>query len=65
VLSHPIFQIYIVVFIYCFLHPLMQVIARRINQELPFMATENIIMAMVKLGANRQVVAISQTTLSD
>jgi adenylosuccinate lyase len=32
-----------------------QVIARRISQELPFMATENIIMAMVKEGGDRQV----------
>ncbi|KAG1675348.1 Adenylosuccinate lyase [Nymphon striatum] len=31
-----------------------KVIERHINQELPFMATENIIMAMVKRGANRQ-----------
>ncbi|KAL2919923.1 adenylosuccinase ade13 [Polyrhizophydium stewartii] len=31
------------------------VIARRISQELPFMATENIIMAMVKAGGDRQV----------
>ncbi|KAI8900549.1 L-Aspartase-like protein [Globomyces pollinis-pini] len=31
------------------------VISRRISQELPFMATENIIMAMVKLGGDRQV----------
>ncbi|XP_033117779.1 adenylosuccinate lyase-like [Anneissia japonica] len=31
-----------------------KVIERRINQELPFMATENIIMAMVKAGASRQ-----------
>lgn len=31
-----------------------QVIARRIRQELPFMATENIIMAMVKAGGDRQ-----------
>jgi len=30
------------------------VIARRISQELPFMATENIIMAMVKQGGDRQ-----------
>jgi len=30
------------------------VIARRIQQELPFMATENIIMAMVRQGADRQ-----------
>ena len=31
-----------------------KVIARRIAQELPFMATENIIMAMVKAGGDRQ-----------
>ncbi|KAG8518128.1 Adenylosuccinate lyase [Galemys pyrenaicus] len=31
-----------------------KVIERRIRQELPFMATENIIMAMVKVGGNRQ-----------
>src|ERR1700722_13251777 len=31
-----------------------QVIAMRISQELPFMATENIIMAMAKKGCNRQ-----------
>merc|ERR1719215_1861851 len=31
------------------------VISRRISQELPFMATENIIMAMVKAGGDRQV----------
>lgn len=31
-----------------------EIIQRRISQELPFMATENIIMAMVKNGANRQ-----------
>ena len=31
-----------------------QVIARRISQELPFMATENIIMEMVKRGGSRQ-----------
>ena len=31
-----------------------KVIARRIAQELPFMATENIIMAMVKKGGDRQ-----------
>uniref|UniRef100_A0A8V0YC20 Adenylosuccinate lyase n=1 Tax=Gallus gallus TaxID=9031 RepID=A0A8V0YC20_CHICK len=31
-----------------------KVIDRRIRQELPFMATENIIMAMVKAGGNRQ-----------
>ena len=34
---------------------LLQVIEKRLNAELPFMATENIIMAMVKAGANRQV----------
>lgn len=32
-----------------------KVIERRVKQELPFMASENIIMAMVKKGANRQV----------
>ncbi|KAF9065584.1 L-Aspartase-like protein [Rhodocollybia butyracea] len=31
-----------------------KVIARRIAQELPFMATENIIMALVKAGGDRQ-----------
>ena len=31
-----------------------RVIARRIAQELPFMATENIIMALVKKGGDRQ-----------
>ncbi|KAL1936113.1 hypothetical protein VTP01DRAFT_247 [Rhizomucor pusillus] len=31
-----------------------KVIERRINQELPFMATENVIMAMVKKGGDRQ-----------
>ena len=30
------------------------IISRRIRQELPFMATENIIMAIVKLGGDRQ-----------
>ncbi|MCH2373914.1 MAG: adenylosuccinate lyase, partial [Planctomycetes bacterium] len=28
--------------------------ARRISEELPFMATENVIMGMVKAGADRQ-----------
>ncbi|XP_066153402.1 adenylosuccinate lyase [Euwallacea fornicatus] len=32
-----------------------KVIQRRINQELPFMSAENIIMAMVKKGGDRQV----------
>ena len=32
-----------------------KVIERHINQELPFMATENIIMAVVKQGGDRQV----------
>lgn len=32
-----------------------KVIERHIRHELPFMATENIIMAMVKAGGNRQV----------
>jgi hypothetical protein len=31
------------------------VIERRLKLELPFMASENIIMAMVKAGADRQV----------
>jgi len=31
-----------------------RVIARRISEELPFMATENVIMGMVKAGADRQ-----------
>ncbi|KWU42117.1 adenylosuccinate lyase [Rhodotorula sp. JG-1b] len=31
------------------------IIARRVRQELPFMATENIIMAIVKKGGDRQV----------
>lgn len=31
------------------------VIARHIDQELPFMASENVIMAMVKAGGDRQV----------
>ncbi|XP_065065872.1 adenylosuccinate lyase-like [Rhopilema esculentum] len=31
-----------------------KVIERHVNQELPFMATENIIMAMVKAGGDRQ-----------
>lgn len=31
------------------------IIGRRIRQELPFMATENIIMAIVKAGGDRQV----------
>ena len=31
------------------------VINRHVMQELPFMATENIIMAMVKAGGSRQV----------
>lgn len=32
-----------------------KVIERHMAQELPFMATENIIMAVVKAGGNRQV----------
>lgn len=32
-----------------------KVIARHINEELPFMCTENIIMAMVKKGGDRQI----------
>ncbi|ELU45114.1 adenylosuccinate lyase [Rhizoctonia solani AG-1 IA] len=34
-----------------------KVIERRISQELPFMATENIIMAIVKAGGDRQVLS--------
>lgn len=37
-----------------------KVIERHIRQELPFMATENIIMAMVKAGGNRQVTRLVQ-----
>lgn len=32
-----------------------KVIARFVSQELPFMSTENVIMAMVKAGGDRQV----------
>lgn len=32
-----------------------KVIARHVAQELPFMSTENVIMAMVKAGGDRQV----------
>ena len=32
-----------------------RVIARRLSEHLPFMASENIIMAMVRAGGNRQV----------
>jgi len=32
-----------------------KVIARHVAQELPFMSTENVIMAMVKTGGDRQV----------
>lgn len=35
--------------------PYPQIIDRHIKQELPFMATENIIMEMVKKGGDRQV----------
>ncbi|KAL2100651.1 hypothetical protein ACEWY4_002412 [Coilia grayii] len=37
-----------------------KVIERHIRHELPFMATENIIMAMVKAGGNRQIRVLSQ-----
>lgn len=37
-----------------------KVIERHIRQELPFMATENIIMAVVKAGGNRQVTRLVQ-----
>lgn len=43
----------------CFL----QVIERRVNQELPFMASENIIMAMVKAGGDRQVFISCSSTV--
>lgn len=33
-----------------------KVIARNIDKVLPFMATENIIIAMVKVGGDRQVI---------
>lgn len=43
----------------------LQVIERRVNQELPFMASENIIMAMVKAGGDRQVfISCSSTGMS-
>jgi adenylosuccinate lyase len=35
-----------------------KVIGRHISEELPFMATENFIMAMVKAGGDRQVANI-------
>lgn len=44
----------------------LQVIERRVNQELPFMASENIIMAMVKAGGDRQVfISCSSTGMSN
>ena len=33
----------------------LKVIEKHVREELPFMASENIIMAMVKSGGNRQV----------
>lgn len=36
----------------------LQVIERYIKQELPFMATENVIVAMVQAGGDRQVLPI-------
>jgi len=36
-----------------------KVIERHIRQELPFMSAENIIMAMVKAGGDRQVCNLS------
>lgn len=36
-----------------------KVIEKHIRQELPFMSTENIIMAVVKAGGDRQVSALS------
>lgn len=35
-----------------------KVIERHIQQELPFMSTENVIMAMVKAGGDRQVIKL-------
>lgn len=35
--------------------PYPKIIERHIQQELPFMATENVIMEMVRKGADRQV----------
>ena len=35
-----------------------KVIERHVTQELPFMATENIIMSMAKAGGDRQVLEI-------
>jgi adenylosuccinate lyase len=40
------------------------VIKRRIEQELPFMATENVIMAMVKAGGDRQEVSCAVLAFS-
>ena len=37
-----------------------KVIGRHISEELPFMATENFIMAMVKAGGDRQVANIDR-----
>lgn len=36
-----------------------QVISRHVGQELPFMSAENVIMAMVKAGGDRQVESLS------
>ena len=43
----------------------LQVIEKRVRSELPFMASENIIMAMVKAGANRQVQQTLNPQLSE
>ena len=40
-----------------------KVIARYIEQELPFMATENFIMAMVQAGGNRYQVFLLSVSL--
>jgi len=37
-----------------------KVISRNIDKVLPFMATENIIIAMVKVGGDRQVIIINK-----
>lgn len=41
--------------------PYPQIIKRRIAYELPFMATENVIMAICKKGGDRQVGKIQNT----
>ena len=52
--THTYIHTYVHTYIHTYIHTL-QVIERHISQELPFMASENIIMEMVKKGADRQV----------